>query len=258
MRLNFHPHFFAVLAFLLLQPTVAIAAQNVKVGASPFAPYIEASRADVNAGVKVELIDLMNAFQDKYHFELVETGPVRRFIDFDRGLYDVSCFDNLAWGWGERAVEATAVYLTGAEVYVALAKPGRDQTYFADLTDKRMIGMRGYHYGFAKFNADPRFLQENFQMALSTTNDNTLQFLLLDRGDVAVVTDAFLPDYFKRYPQNREKLLISKRRDQNYAHSCIVRSGTHPSAAEMDQLLQQMDRKGVLQPLWRKYGVDQK
>ena len=245
----------ASLIFFLMASTAAIATQTVKVGASAFSPYIEAVEG---SKVRIELIDLMNAFQDKYHFELVLTGPMRRFVDFDRGLYDVSCFDNLAWGWGERAVEATQVYLSGGEVYVALAKPGRDQSFFADLTDKRMIGMRGYHYGFAKFNADPDFLEQNFGMTLTYNNENTLRFLFLNRGDVAVVTEAFLPSYFMRNPQHKNKVLISQKRDQDYMHSCIVRRGTHPNASELDQLLKAMEQKGVLKPLWKKYGVEGK
>ena len=245
----------ASLIFFLMASTAATAAQTVKVGASDFSPYIETVEG---SKVRVELIELMNAFQDKYHFELVLTGPMRRFVDFDRGLYDVSCFDNLAWGWGERAVEATQVYLSGGEVYVALAKPGRDQSFFADLTDKRIIGMRGYHYGFAKFNADPDFLEKNFGMTLTYNNENTLRFLFLNRGDVAVVTEAFLPSYFMRNPQHKNKVLISQKRDQDYMHTCIVRRGTHPNASELDQLLKAMEQKGVLKPLWKKYGVEGK
>ena len=245
----------ASLIFFLMASTAATAAQTVKVGASDFSPYIETVEG---SKVRVELIELMNAFQDKYHFELVLTGPMRRFVDFDRGLYDVSCFDNLAWGWGEREVEATQVYLSGGEVYVALAKPGRDQSFFADLTDKRMIGMRGYHYGFAKFNADPDFLERNFGMTLTYNNENTLRFLFLNRGDVAVVTEAFLPSYFMRNPQHKNKVLISQKRDQDYMHTCIVRRGTHPNASELDQLLKAMEQKGVLKPLWKKYGVEGK
>ena len=245
----------ASLIFFLMASTAAIATQTVKVGASAFSPYIEAVEG---SKARIELIDLMNAFQDKYHFELVLTGPMRRFVDFDRGLYDVSCFDNLAWGWGERAVEATQVYLSGGEVYVALAKPGRDQSFFADLTDKRIIGMRGYHYGFAKFNADPDFLEQNFGMTLTYNNENTLRFLFLNRGDVAVVTEAFLPSYFMRNPQHKNKVLISQKRDQDYMHTCIVRRGTHPNASELDQLLKAMEQKGVLKPFWKKYGVEGK
>lgn len=241
-----------------LLSSTAIAAQNVKVGASAFAPYIELAGSDGDSKLRVELIELMNAFQKKYHFELVQTGAMRRFNDFDHGLYDVSCFDNLAWGWGERPVDATQVYLTGAEVYVALVKPGRDQTFFNDFTNKRLIGMRGYHYGFAKFNADPHFLEATYRMALTNTNANTLEFLFLDRGDVAVVTDAFLPGYFMRNPQAKNKVLISKKKDQDYKHSCIVRRGTHPTAAELDQLFKEMGQKGVLKPLWKKYGIEGK
>ena len=249
---------FALLALLLGAATFLHAAQVVKVAAAVFPPYIEKEGPDATGAVKIELISLMNAFQNKYRFELVESTAVRRFSDFDQGLYDVSCFDNLAWGWGDRPVDASPVYLRGSEVYVAQAKPGRDQTYFADLTNKRMIGMRGYHYGFAKFNADPKYLEANFRMALTQTNEMTLRFLLLDRGDVAVVTEAFLPDYFARNPQNKGQLLISTRKDQTYAHSCIVRRGTQPGAAEIGRLLEQMHRKGALKSLWQKYGAERR
>jgi ABC-type amino acid transport substrate-binding protein len=232
------------------------AAQTVRVGAAAFPPYIEPANGSKRPLPRLELIELMNAFQHKYRFEVVATGAVRRFYDFDLGAYDISMFDNLAWGWGARPVDASKVYLGGSEVYVARSQPGRGESYFAHLEGMRMIGMRGYHYGFAHFNADAAYLQANYHMVLTDNNEATLQTLLLGRGDVAVVTSAFLHGYLAIHPEVIGELLVSKRRDQTYALSIIVRRGVHPTAAEFDQLLDEMRRAGVLAPLWKKYGAD--
>jgi polar amino acid transport system substrate-binding protein len=222
------------------------------VGLTVFPPYIQPSAGE--PGLRSELLDLMNSFQSQYRFVGMATGPMRRFRDFDAGLYDLTLYDNLAWGWQDRPVEASKVYLRGGEVYVALAVPGRDQGFFAELKGKRMIGMRGYHYGFAGFKADPAYLEREFDMVLTQDNEATLRLLLAGRGDVAVVTEAYLNIYLHQRPEIRAELLISQRKDQEYAHSAIMRKGKRPSVAELDQLFGRMRESGVLQPLWAKYG----
>jgi ABC-type amino acid transport substrate-binding protein len=234
------------------------AAQTVRVGAVIFPPYIEQVGSGEKAALHIELLDLMNAFQDEYHFELVATGTVRRFQDFDLGKYDLSMFDNLAWGWGKRAVDASRVYLGGGELYIAHEAPGRDDHYFDNFEGKRIIGMRGYHYGFANFNADGNFLRTHFNMVLTDDNEATIRSLLMGRGEIAVVTSAFLSSYLLQHPELASELLVSKRRDQSYAHTIIVRRGAHPSAAEINALLDRMQKAGTLAPLWKKYGVDPK
>ncbi|QDQ27778.1 ABC transporter substrate-binding protein [Chitinimonas arctica] len=240
-------------ALLLATGSHCLAAQTVKVGVSLFPPYI-AKQAHTEK-LRVDLLDLMNAFQSTYRFESVITGPVRRFHDFDQGKYDLSLYDNLAWGWQNRSVDASQVYLGGSEVYVALAGPGRDESFFSELSEKRMIGMRGYHYGFAGFNNDAEFLRSKFQMVFSEDNEATLTLLQLGRGDVAVVTEAFLAVYLADKPQLRTTLLVSQRRDQIYAHTIIVRRGIRPSVTEINALLDRMREAGALQALWKKYKV---
>ncbi|MEH6460364.1 substrate-binding periplasmic protein [Chitinimonas sp. JJ19] len=245
----------ALLAWLMLAGQ-AHAGRIVKVGVVLFPPYIVLQQDARGSTLRVELLELMNSFQRDYRFVPVVSGPLRRFHDFDQGMYDLSFYDNLAWGWKDRAVDATKVFLRGGEVYVALARHGRDENYFADLSDKRMIGMRGYHYGFAGFNNDPAFLRERFQMSFTDDNEATLRLLLLERGDVAVVTEAYLAGYLIRNPQDKDRLLISRKKDQPYSHSIIVRRGARPTVDELNQLLDKMQRAGVLKPLWRKYGAD--
>lgn len=232
------------------------AAQTVKVGVVVFPPYIQKDLASGNDMLRVELLELMNGFQDTYHFKPVVTGTVRRFKDFDLGKYDMSTYDNLAWGWEDRPVDASNVYLRGGEVYVALSRPGRGEEYFTNFADKQMVAMLGYHYGFAGFNADPGYLRQHFQIVFTNDNEASLKLLLLGRGDVAVVSEAFLADFLARQPEYRARFLVSKKKDQAYAHTLIIRRGIRPTVGELNQLLERMRKAGVLKPLWKKYGVE--
>ncbi|WP_269533018.1 ABC transporter substrate-binding protein [Chitinimonas sp. BJYL2] len=244
----------AALALFLALAAPGFAAQVVKVGVVLFPPYINKQAGSDR--LHVELLDLMNSFQQRYRFVPVNTGPVRRFRDFDLGRYDMSTFDNLAWGWKDRPVDASRVYLGGGEVYVALKQADRDQRYFDHFADKRMIGMRGYHYGFAGFNTNEDYLRHHFQMVFTSDNEATIKHLLMGSGDIAVVTEAYLAGYLERNPQDRDKLLISTKKDQHYQLTFVIRRGVRPSAAELNALLDAMEQAGILRPLWQKYGAE--
>lgn len=230
----------------------AQARQIVRVGAYSFPPY-----ATINAAgeAEVELVDLLNRHQDKYEFRIVTTSPSRRYYDFRRNAFDVMFYESRDWGWQGYPVDVSPVFLTGGEHYVALQRPGRSQHYFDDFTGKRMLGMRGYHYGFAGFNSDPDFLRRKFGMIGTTNNEATLRLLLDGKGDVAVVTSAYLNQFLAANPELRQRLLISERLDQEYRHTILVRSDFEPSAAELGALLRDLDKAGVLRPLWQTYGT---
>jgi polar amino acid transport system substrate-binding protein len=241
-----------VLLSLTLIATPIWAATEVKVGASVFPPYIVEKP---NGAMQIELVDLINQFQQKYHFKLITTNASRRLSDFDHGLYDVSFFDNPEWGWQGKPIDASRVYLLGGENYIALAKPGRIQSYFKDLSHKRILGMRGYHYGFANFNADPKYLADTFNFYGTTNNAATIKLLLAGQGDIALVTQAYLNQYLAEHPTARDKIIVSTHLDQEYRHSVIVRKGIKPSVAEIEAILSDMQKAGILQKLWQKYGA---
>lgn len=242
------------------------AVQVVKVGVYHFPPFMvvrgtQSSSTDqvqAASGVIIEMLQAMNAFQDEYHFETFITSPRRRFTDFREGMYDVSMFDSLAWGWEGLPVEATNVFLRGGEVYIAQSKPGRGQEFFSSFEDKRMIGVLGYHYGFAAFNADSDYLRKKFKMQLTPSNLGSIRMILAgNRGDIAVVTKSFLAQYLGNHPEHRDELLISERMDQEYHHTIIVRKGVSPGAGELNSLLESMRQAGKLQPLWQSISIDE-
>ena len=230
---------------------------TVMVGMYPFAPFVEQDDSDSASGMTPDLVVALNRNQKKYVFKTVLIPPKRRYQSYQRGDYDVIFYENKAWGWQDYDVEVSKVYQKGGEVYVALKQSGRGQEYFERFDDKRMMGILGFHYGFADFNADEKFLHSKFDMSLSLDNDRNLIKLLKQRGDVVVVTKAYLQRYLKNYPGVKEYLLISEKLDQEYNHTVLLRPDGNISVSEVNQMLDDLTSSGEMKRLFDKYGISQ-
>ncbi len=240
-----------VAALLIVIAPLSLSKEVVKVGLAHFPPYIEAREENIS-GLAIDMIKLMNLHQSDYEFIPVRTTAATRHREFSAGRHDMSLFDNLAWGWKDYDVEATNVYLTGCEVYIASAEPGRDQSFFTDFENKKMIGMLGYHYGFAGFNSDLEYLRTIYKMELTQSNWGSIKMVLAkNRGDIAVVTKAFLNQYLRTYPEHRSKLLISTKKDQEYRFVSVIRKGIRPTVTELNTLFSTLENNGSLPALWR-------
>ena len=251
MRLN-------LLLILLFTASFSSAVEpiTVSVGMYPFAPFVETKGSQGEVGMTLDLVAALNKTQKKYYFEPVLIPPKRRYESFKNGHYDVIFYESKSWGWQDITVDATTVYQEGGEVYVALNKPGRNQEYFTDFKHKRMIGITGFHYGFANFNADEDYLIKEFNMLLTPYNDRNIKLLLKERGDIAVVTKAYLQRFLLEYPSLVARLLVSEKLDQKYNHTALLRAGISLSIHEMNTMLSDLKKAGEMKKLLAKYGLN--
>lgn len=227
----------------------------VKVGATEFPPYIVISPEGNVTGIISETISYMNSVQKDYKFVAIPASAMRRHENFKKGQFDMSFFDNIEWGWDKSKVEASKVFMRGKEVYIAKNKNSRGQDYFTNFKGKTMVGMLGYHYGFANYNSDPVYLRNNFNMQSSTSNEGSIKMILYERGDIAVVSDAYLNWYLSTHPEDRKKLLISEKIDQNYFHTIIARKNIRPSIHEINNLLSKFRQSSEFKSIEKRYGV---
>jgi ABC-type amino acid transport substrate-binding protein len=241
----------------LFAPSFSLAIEPiaVSVGMYPFAPFVEAKGSQGEVGMTLDLVAALNKTQEKYHFNTLLIPPKRRYQSFKDGHYDVIFYESKSWGWQDIKVDASKVYQEGGEVYIALKKKGRDQTYFNNFNNKRMIGIAGFHYGFANFNSDERYLIEEFNMLLTPDNDRNIKLLLNDRGDIAVVTKAYLQRFLLEYSNLIPRLLISDKLDQEYNHTVLLRPGISPSVKEINTMLNHLKKTGEMKKLLAKYGI---
>lgn len=247
------------LAFTLamIVSQTAWARDVVTVAGYEFGPFVDVDAGNKVSGLSLALVDQLNRYQDRFEFRFVLTSPNRRYKDFQDRKFDIIFFESPDWGWNEKKipVDVSDVFLDGGELYIAQAMPGRGQDYFADLAGKRMVGILGYHYGFAGYEADPAILATRHRMSLVNDNAASIELILKDRGDVAVVTDAYLKRYLKSHPGTEPRLLLSERFDQHYAHRALVRPGAVISVTDINRLLAAMTKDQTLPRLWRDFGV---
>lgn len=231
------------------------AAQEVRVGGYDFPPYLLRPESHEPQGLTVEVLALLNRLQDDYRFVLVPTAAGRRYRDLASGRFDLLLFESSRWGWQDTPHIALPLPLEDTEVYVALRVPGRDQDYFADLSDKRMALYRGLHYGFAGLTADPDILRGRFAAQMTYSHDSNLRMLLLQRADVAVVTRSYLRLYAQRNPASMERLLVSTRLDQRYQLQALLRPGGLPGEARARALLSRLVAEPAFVQLLHRYHL---
>ena len=152
-------------------------------------------------------------------------------------------------------IDASIVYQQGRELYVALADSDRDQSFFDDLSQHRLIGILGYHYGFANYNSDEQYLRNTYNMLLSWDHRRNFDLLFERRGDVLIVNQSYLDRYMSRHPERAQRLLISEQSDQIYRHTVLVRPGADPSVETINALLKQIISDGSLAQLLQQHGI---
>jgi len=243
----------STLAALTMVPSQA--AQLVRVGAAHFPPYTVRPESGADTGLLPQLIQALNASQTDYQFVLVPTSVPRRFGDFQQGRIDMAIFENPAWGWDSVPHVAVDMGLEDAEVFVAQRQLDRQQSYFADLTGKRLALFSGYHYEFANFNADPQYLAKNYNATLTYSHDSNLLMVLRGRADIALLTRSYLSDYFLRNDHVAEQLLVSERVDQIYHHYAILRPAAPISGETFGNLLQALRENGQMLKIFGPYKI---
>ncbi|MDY0834429.1 MULTISPECIES: substrate-binding periplasmic protein [unclassified Pseudomonas] len=246
----------SILALGTLWLMPASAAQLVRVGAAHFPPYTVRPEQGADTGLLPQLLEALNALQTDYQFVLVPTSIPRRFRDFQQGRVDMAIFENPAWGWQDIPHTAVDMGLEDAEIFVAQREPGRDQSYFTELTGKRLAVFSGYHYAFANFNPDPRNMAEHFNATLTYSHDSNLLMVARGRADIALVTRSYLSDFLVRNTETAGQFLVSERIDQVYHHFALLRPKAPITGPVFAGLLKQLRDNGQLLKIFEPYRID--
>jgi ABC-type amino acid transport substrate-binding protein len=233
----------------------ASAAQLVRVGAAHFPPYTVRPETGADTGLLPQLVEALNGLQNDYQFVLIPTSIPRRFGDFKQGRVDMAIFENPDWGWKDIPHTSVDMGLEDAEIFVAQRVPERRQNYFTDLKGKRLALFSGYHYAFANFNADPRFLADNYNATLTYSHDSNLLMVLRGRADIALVTRSYLSDYLLRNGKIADQLLISQRIDQVYHHYALIRPQAPITGEAFGALLKRLRINGEMLKIFDPYKI---
>jgi ABC-type amino acid transport substrate-binding protein len=247
-----------ILSIIFFSNTSIATSIKVSVGGYIFPPFIYQDKNEIK-GITIDLLKLLNENQSKYIFEFHLTSSKRRYRDFKNGLYDLIFFENKKWGWNNIDISNSSIILKGGEVFIAHNVKGRNQKYFHDLKNKKVLGILGYHYEFANFKTDRKYLKEKFNVEVRTNHESNIHTIAKRNLDqVAIVTKSLLNLYLKKNPRYKNSLIVSNKMDQVYEHQILFRENSPLSYQEISSLLKDLDSKGLLSKLWDKYAIDKK
>ncbi|RHW75343.1 ABC transporter substrate-binding protein [Colwellia sp. RSH04] len=245
----------SLFVFIYLFISKLYAAENIIVGGYIFPPFVEKDNNGKTKGITLDLIKSLNEIQNKYHFSFILTSARRRYLAFEQKQFDALFFENILWGWQNHPVQASKVFLFGGEVFIALKSKAKTQNYFNSLEERSISAMLGYHYKFADLNSEPNYLRSKFNIHLSTDEKMNIQLVLSNRMDIAIVTKSYLDRFLLENPSTKSKLLISRKLDQEYKHTILLRKEVSLDIDEMNSFIDKLVETGKLKTVLNKYGI---
>lgn len=240
---------------LLLFCSTAWSHPLIRVGGYPYAPFVVKESENRYRGLTLDLISALNEVQQEVRFVFVPTSATHRYQALALGRFSLMLFEDIRWNWDAEQVHMTPPLLLGGEIYVALKVPGRDQTFFEHIDQRKLIGVTGYHYGFADFNANADALKQRFRITLVKDNATAIQGLFKGRGEVAILNLAYLNQFSQQYPELAAQLLRSDKWDQQYELRALLSPTADISTRQLETWLAELKKSGTLARLWTKYGV---
>lgn len=230
----------------------------ILVGGYEFPPYVMSKSKNEYQGLTLDLIELLNQKQTKYSFRFVPTSSSRRYHDMKTGRYQIIAFESKSWGWSPELVDSSKIFHKGGEVFVALNVPQRNQSYFKDLKNKRIRGIRGYHYGFLGLSTGAKAIK-GFNIEFTNTHDGNIRAVMSKRADIAVVPKEYLDLYLHENPEDQKLLLISKDFDQIYELGILVSTEQKAiQAADINKMIEGILKDGSWNNVLRKKGISNK
>ena len=245
-------------AIMLAAAPVFADETEITVGVYHFPPIASVDANGKPSGLLGDLLQELEQANPAVSFRVFHTSPKRRYLDFEAGLYDVIFFESPGWGWTKRNVDISRPILADEELYVALKKPGRDDSFFDDLEQRSIVAISGYHYGFTGYETDNSVLEQKFNIEFSDSHSRNINLIKADRpsvAEVAIVSHSYLQRHLARHPEDWDKLPVSREPDQRYQLSIIARKGGAASADEMLRLLAPLVDNGRYRQIVENWGL---
>lgn len=228
--------------------------RTLQVGGYPYPPYVENLGSTEFDGATLDLLEQLNDWQTRIEFEFVPVAAFSRQLSFRQERFEVMFFESPNWGWSGEAVVMSEPIARDRDLYVALDKPGRDQSYFDRIRERHLIATRGYHYGFAGYRTDETWLQDHFEIDFAPSLGAILEMLKRERGEVAVLNESYLRAR-RNNGLDMSGLLISEQADHAYELSVVAREDAELDMDWLLEQLRQMRAAGLLEPIEHRWGI---
>jgi ABC-type amino acid transport substrate-binding protein len=228
--------------------------QRVRVVSESWAWLIRDGGGGRPEGPIAEFIARMNEVQAQFRFELQIVPRLRVDLMFRQGEADVFPLRTVAWTDPALKLRATRTLLKTGDLYIARADHPLRAAVFQDLPQRRIAGVRGYHYAVFGNNPDANWIRAHFKAELLPSNESVIEFVRLGRAEVGIVPEAIMVHALRDARLARE-LVVSPQYDSRVELSHLVREGGPISVEAMNGIVELLERAGHLQRLHQQLAL---
>jgi len=228
----------------------------VKVAGYPFSPYVTQLSDGRYTGLSIDLVNALNGIQSQVQFEFVATSITNRYKAYEMKRYDMILFESPVWGWSNIGHEFVPLNIHDGELFISLKDKAIDQAYFEDFSGKALSLVKGYHYKFADWQAEPQQLKTQFDIQFVNSNEASIISILRGRAEIAPVTWSYLQFYLSQYPEISPQLLVSTKWDQQYHHGILLNPNAPISKQQLSEWVGLLKKQQILTRLAAHYGLE--
>ncbi|UCX04080.1 substrate-binding periplasmic protein [Shewanella glacialimarina] len=250
-----HRQLLILLIFAVLSVQSAHSKPIVKVAGYQFAPYLNQSSDGLYTGLSIDVVKALNGIQSEVQFEFVATSIGNRYKAYKMDRYDMILFESPIWGWQDIEHEFVPLHINDGELFIALKDKAIEQQYFDSFSGKVLSLVRGYHYAFAQWQADPKALNNDYNIQFVRSNEASIVSILRGRANIAPVTWSYLQFYLAQYPEVKSQLLISNKWDQKYDHGVLLNPKAPISKQQLTKWISLLQEQNILPRLAANYGL---
>jgi hypothetical protein len=198
----------------------------------------------------------MNQVQDKFRFDVVLYPRLRLNQVFIDKQADVYPFRTVAWTEPELGLLPTRTIISSGDVYFARSSNHfGGKGVFDDIRHRLLAGVSGYHYALFDNNPSEAYIKKHFNATLLNSNEAVVNFVLADRADIGIVPEMIMARFLAE-PAMHGKLIVDGF-DSRVQLSNLVRKDGPISVAEMDAIVELLEKSGDIDRLRKKYSTQQ-
>ncbi|MEW6990090.1 substrate-binding periplasmic protein [Colwelliaceae bacterium 6441] len=228
---------------------------TIQVGAGVRPPFLIDNNKHQYQGAGPEILQALNQIQQQFYFVMNEIPSKRKTAAVSDGRLDIIMWDNVNWGWRDESFVQSSELVRSKDIYFTFNDNNKSQDYFDNFNNKKLAMVIGYHYKVANFIVDIQTLKKNFNVTMVRNEEASIRMAIAGRVDIAIVSETALNWYLLRFPQYTSKILIADKYDTQYSRHFVLPEDAAIKPFEINNLLMLADKKGLLAPIYRKYGL---
>ncbi|WP_420549139.1 ABC transporter substrate-binding protein [Curvivirga sp.] len=200
-------------------------------------------------GLVYDVLKAMNEHQDEFHFVPRLIPAKRIFSTYQNGDIGVIAYNDLSWGWSQRGGVGSVAMTAGEDLFFSLKKE-----YLGTQPVKEIGAVLGFNYAFAGFDSNKTAHMDN--VYLVKDEESVFRLVVNKRVQQGIVSRSFLDWMSVSNPVWYTKININPTPDHSYTRRFIVLEKSPISVDQIDSIIDDLKRQGVIQNIYANYGIN--